>query len=100
MDTTTILKDIAEIEKQIDTLKKKLTKMNDLTDIQDMLFSYYANGYPDMTEKLNRIACNRYFEIIELYYDKQYTIEQIAEIMGRDVSTITRNKKKLLLKMK
>lgn len=40
-----------------------------------------------------------YIDIIYLHYRDNITIERIAELMNKDVSTIKRNKKRLIMKM-
>ena len=41
-----------------------------------------------------------YYEIIKLKYFDNKTIEEIAEIMEKDISTITRNKNRLINTLK
>ena len=41
-----------------------------------------------------------YYEIIELKYFKNKTIDEIAEIMKKDTSTISRNKNRLINEIK
>lgn len=40
-----------------------------------------------------------YIDIIYLHYRDNVTIERIAEVMDKDISTIKRNKKRLIKKM-
>lgn len=54
---------------------------------------------------LNKIRGDKYFEIIKMKYldkreDEKITDEDIAEALGRDRTTIIRNKKRLINKLK
>ena len=63
------------------------------------LFKYYKDGAtdPELNAALSRLGNDMYFDIIPLYFSNRNTIEQIAEIMAVDVSTIVRNKKRLCI---
>ena len=69
----------------------------------DMLKSYYAaidsGDKPDplITEALNAFHTDDYFQIIPMYYQDLETNEGIAAAYNCDVSTITRNKRRLCL---
>lgn len=52
-----------------------------------------------MTDALKSIRDDPYYLIIVLYYREKKTIEQIAEIFDCEISTITRNKKRLCLEL-
>lgn len=52
---------------------------------------------PEMTRALDAIIDDDYFPVLLYYYQDGYTIEKIAEIYDCEVSTITRNKKRLCL---
>lgn len=71
----------------------------------DKLRSYFEavsdgkRADPAVKEALADIADDYYFPVIILYYRERKTIEQIAEIYNVEVSTITRNKKRLCLTM-
>lgn len=71
------------------------------TDANAILLNYYATGKTDnsITYAINGMRFDQYFQIIPLYYDEQVKIEQIAERMGVDVSTVVRNKKRLCLEI-
>lgn len=64
------------------------------------LKDYYA-GKPDekLTEALDRLRNDVYFEIIPMYYHNRYTLENISERLFTDISTIGRNKKRLLIEL-
>ena len=69
--------------------------------ISKRLRDYYKSvpGMEDrrITEALKLIRSDPYYEIIPLHYEGSVTLEDIAEIRGVDVSTITRNKKRLCM---
>ena len=71
------------------------------TDVSRQLRNYYK-AMPgaedaDISKALQTLREDPYFEIIPLYYDGNVTLEDIAEIKGVDVSTVTRNKKRLCM---
>jgi DNA-binding NarL/FixJ family response regulator len=69
------------------------------TDASEVLSSYFKAGKTD-TEITYAIQTQRfdpYFRIISLYFEQGKTIEQIAEDLGVDTSTVMRNKKRLCL---
>ena len=45
---------------------------------------------------LNQLSDDPYIDIIFLHYRDEATLEKIAEVMDREVSTIKRNKKRLV----
>jgi hypothetical protein len=65
------------------------------------LFEYYKNPEkePDLASALTLIEKDAYFDIIPLFFREKYTVETISEIIGCDISTVTRNKKKLCLRL-
>lgn len=69
------------------------------TDASAILKDYYKNNKSDtsITYAIQGQRFDPYFCIISLYYEQGKTIEQIAEHLDVDVSTITRNKKRLCL---
>lgn len=71
------------------------------TDISNLLKAYYKNGKKDdqITYAIQNHRFDQYFRIILLYYEDGKTIEQIAEILEIDVSTVVRNKKRLCLEI-
>ena len=48
---------------------------------------------------LNQLSDDPYIDIIFLHYRDGKTLEWVAEILGVDVSTVKRNKKRLVLKI-
>ena len=97
--------DKKEIEELFDVLidkfkKKHLIKKTSESiyqEISQRLFGYYKYGEvdPKMNKALADFQNDIYINIIPLFYKNRYTIDNIAEIMNCDTSTIVRNKKRL-----
>ena len=70
-------------------------------EISERLFEYYQHPKRDtaMGEALKKIESDYYFEIVPQYYRSKVTIDWIAEGYHCEVSTITRNKKRLCLRL-
>ena len=70
-------------------------------DASAELKKFYADGEnrPDIESALAELKGDKYYKIIPLYFNYGYTIEEIAEIFQVEVSTISRNKKRLTLKI-
>lgn len=87
----------------IEELKRSgiLKNYNELaySEISSVLAAYYDDGETDtaITKALHSIESDPYYKIIPLYFRYSYTIEKIAEVFDVEVSTITRNKKRLCL---
>lgn len=66
-------------------------------DISKLLRSYYLTGEDNvmLQNALDQLQDDYYIKIIPLYYAREKTIEELAALFGVDVSTITRNKKRL-----
>ena len=84
--------------------KNGLLKRSDdvaYSEISERLFEYYRNPDRDkaMTEALAKIEGDYYFEILPQFYRSKVTIDWIAEGYHCEVSTITRNKRRLCLKL-
>lgn len=86
------------------TTCKKMGLLKDLDgiaykDATEMLAAYFNQGEKEMkiTYALQVFRFDPYFRIIPLYFGDGRTLEDIAEEMGVDVSTIVRNKKRLCL---
>lgn len=62
---------------------------------------YYKNDKHDeaLTDALLKLQGDPYINIIPLYYCSGYTLEQIANIYSCEISTITRNKKRLCMEI-
>lgn len=81
------------------TLKSAISEIYD--DISSKLYRYYCGEDYDIsvTEALDGLRNDIHFEIIPLYYQQHLTIEQIADALYIDVSTVIRNKKRLCLEI-
>lgn len=68
-------------------------------DASEIISSYYRNGKTDasITYAIQGQRFDPYFRIITMYFEDGKTVEQIAEALGVDVSTVMRNKKRLSL---
>lgn len=68
-------------------------------DACDIIASYYKGGKGEasMTYAIQGQRFDPYYRIIPLYFEDNKTIENIAEELGVDVSTVVRNKKRLCL---
>lgn len=66
-------------------------------DASSLLRAYYKNGKNDtqITYAIQNQRFDQYFRIITLYFEQGKTIEQIADILKVDTSTVIRNKKRL-----
>jgi len=71
------------------------------SEISNRLYEFYEN--PDLDRKLgealDKIRGDYYFDIIPQYYRHKVTIDWIAEGYHCETSTITRNKKRLCLRL-
>lgn len=72
-------------------------------EVSEILKKHYQTEMSERDQSveyaLRSIQYDPYFRIIRMYYEDGETIENIAEIMKIDVSTVVRNKKKLCLKI-
>lgn len=94
-----------DIEQLFDILIDKLKKNNMIRNISDSiyqdisskLFGFYKYGETDVKMKnvLNELENDVYINIIPLFYKNRYTIDNIADLMSCDTSTVVRNKKRL-----
>lgn len=79
--------------------KRSLIKTNDyqavLQKIEPLLFRLDENT----KHLLNQLSDDSYIDIIYLHYRERKTLEWIAEYYGVEVSTIKRNKKRLIYKI-
>ena len=69
------------------------------TEAASLLQAYYEGGEtdPEIRSAIDGLKDDAYFKIIPLYFSYGYTIERIAELFKVEISTITRNKKRLCL---
>ena len=98
-----------EVKKLITEVIEELAKREMLkpnysiaySSISDRLYDFYEAGAKDydIQTALKELENDSYFRIIPLYFAELNTIEQIAEKFNVEVSTITRNKKRLCLEI-
>lgn len=71
------------------------------SEISARLFEYFRHpdSDPDIAQALERVKGDQYYKIITMYYRDRYTIDWIAEDFNCEISTITRNKKRLCLRI-
>lgn len=83
--------------------KRKLLKSDDyytvLRSVEVSLYKFFENKdkITGVSYALNTLSDDPYIDVIFLQYRDGKTLEWIAEYMGVDVSTIKRNKKRLIL---
>lgn len=66
--------------------------------VEKELRAFFAGKISMINEKmLHQLSDDQYIDIIFMLYRDENTIEQTAEAMGKDESTIKRNKKRLIL---
>ena len=58
-----------------------------------------GTGDPKVKNALDQIADDRFYTIIPDYYGNGYTLEELAARLQCDISTITRNKKRLCVEI-
>lgn len=71
------------------------------SDVSGLLAAYYDGGEQDtqIRAAVEGLKGDYYYKVLPLYFGYKYTIEQIAEEFGVEVSTIVRNKKRLCLQV-
>lgn len=71
-----------------------------IKSVSNRLAAYFNNsGWSDGNNIgycLRYLCDDPYIDIIYLYYRDHYKLEEIAEVLNKDVSTIKRNKRRLL----
>lgn len=91
------------IDRSINEYKRQgmLKDHDDVTysDACEVIGDYFERGKsnPAITYAIQTQRFDPYFRIIARYFGDKATIEQIADEMGVDISTIVRNKKRLCL---
>ena len=95
-----------EIKKIVKMTVKELKREGMAKEIDDVMFEdmskrlyyHFNEGYSEEVARvLERIKTDFYYSIIPMYYGKRMTHEAIAEKLNVEVSTITRNKKRLCI---
>lgn len=69
--------------------------------IGERLREYYKEPGkdPDIAKALSQIKDHHYYNVLEMYYKDNRTLESIADKCYVDISTIVRNKKALCIKI-
>lgn len=72
-----------------------------LDSLEPKLYGFFKDGksYKEVARPLKLLASDPYIKVIYLIYRNRKTLEEIAETLNKDVSTIKRNKKRLLYKI-
>lgn len=65
----------------------------------DRLREHYKKPDPLISEGLKKLEDHPYYDVLELYYRNNLTLEVLAEEFDVDISTIVRNKKYLCVKL-
>lgn len=72
----------------------------------DLLRRYFADKeLPEdvprakIGEAIRSVRADAYYELLVMYYGDGVTLEQIAEYYERDVTTVSRNKRRLVLEI-
>ena len=84
-------------------LKDNMLKYSDSViydKMSESLRGYYSEGSNELLRlALDIVRTDPYYELLELYYRDNMTLEQIAEARYLDISTVVRNKKRLCIKL-
>ena len=96
----------AIVEQTIKALKRQGLLKDDynivLKETEPIIRDFFKNkkqNNDNITAFLDAYKSDAYIDIIYLHYRDGLTIERIAEEMSREVSTIKRNKKRLIMKL-
>lgn len=96
-------KEVKEVVKiTVDTLLKEYMISSDSISygsVDKQLREHYKNPSTLITQALEQLVDHPYYDILELYYRDNWTLEAIAEDYDVDISTIVRNKKRLCIKI-
>lgn len=70
-------------------------------EISERLTRFFTLDVPDddLSQALEKIKSDKYRHILWMFYRDGYTVEEIAERIGVDVRTVSRNKKRLCLEI-
>lgn len=87
-------------------LKNKILDIDNyqtaLRAVEVNLYTYFDGTNKDcigVSKLLNSLSDDPYIDVIYLNYRDGKTLEFIAEVMDKDISTIKRNKKRLIFKL-
>lgn len=86
------LKDKGVLKNQTDIVYKDISKLLRcyFKDLDDS-----GSGDPKIENAISQLKDDRFYTIIPDYYGEGYTLEDLAGRLHCDISTITRNKKRL-----
>lgn len=86
------LKDKGVLKNQMDLIYKDMSKLLRcyFKDLEDS-----GSGDPKIENALSQLEYDRFYNIIPQYYQMGYTLEELSIMYHCDISTITRNKKRL-----
>lgn len=93
----------AVVKMTIEELKKGglLKGFSDIAyaEASSIIQAFYEDGEADpvIRKAIEDLKEDQYIKVIPLYFSYGYTIEKIAELFKVEISTITRNKKRLCL---
>lgn len=70
-------------------------------DINELLTEHYRNGEKDaaLSYAIYGKRFDPYYRIIPMYYGEGRTLDDIRDVLGVDLSTVVRNKKRLCLEI-
>lgn len=100
--TTNEIREIVKIV--LDELEQRKQLKEDnyrhiLQVVEPELKRYFKKEKNTIDGILKQLSDDAYIDVIYLHYRDNYKLEFIAEVMSRDVSTIKRNKKRLIKKI-
>lgn len=70
-----------------------------LREVEKRLRAYFTGTDKGVKHALTTLSDDEYIDIIYLHYRDECTLESIAEYYDKEVSTIKRNKKRLIYKI-
>lgn len=97
---------VEEIREIVKMTIEELLNDNALTDPfprikqiveHELSLFFNSNGKTKVGSVLNQLSDDEYIDLIFLYYRDNKTLEFIAEYFDRDITTISRNKRRLIL---
>lgn len=72
-----------------------------LQAVDKQLYTFFSNkgGSSNVRYALHQLSDDPYIDVIYLQYRDRKTLERIAEYMEKDVRTVKRNKKRLIIQI-
>lgn len=69
--------------------------------VDKKLYAYFENRgeNTNISYALRQVSDDPYIDVIYYQYRDRTTLERIAEYMGKDISTVKRNKKRLIIQI-